>query len=44
MLVAQGFSAHRYVGIVSLWDLCRRFIPLKQPFLYQTQSHAETFL
>ena len=44
MLVAQGFSAYHHFGIVSLWDLCRCFPLLKQPFMCQTQSHAETFL
>ena len=28
MLVAQGFSAHRYAGIVSLWTLGKSFIVL----------------
>lgn len=43
-LVVQDFSAHLHFGIVSLWDLCRCFPSLKQPFMCQTQSHAETFL
>ena len=38
MLAAQGFSAKRHFGIVSLWALCRCFAPLQLSILCQRQS------